>query len=219
MRMNTPITLTILVGLGLAGCSAPNPYQTNPNQNANSGMITGAVLGGMAGAVSGKGTPLQGAALGAAAGAVLGGVAGSMVDNQSADLRRQLANTGITVTNMGDYLVLNTPSDLLFDTGSATLSSQLQRDMQVIANSLNLYPASTIMVVGHTDNTGTAAFNQDLSQRRASSVASGLIRSGVASGRFSIVGRGEDQPIASNLTVEGRAQNRRVEIIIRPTSR
>ena len=219
MRMNTPITLAVLVGMGLASCSAPNPFQTNPNQNANSGMLTGALLGGMAGAVSGKGTPLQGAALGAAAGAVVGGVAGSMVDNQSADLRRQLANSGITVTNMGNYLVLNTPSDLLFDTGSATLSSQLQRDMQLIANSLNMYPSSTIVVVGHTDNTGTAAFNQDLSQRRASSVASSLIRGGVASTRFQVVGRGEDEPIASNLTVEGRAQNRRVEIIIRPTGR
>jgi len=216
--MSTPITLTILVGLGLAGCAAPNPFQTNPNQNTNSGMITGAVLGGMAGAVSGKGTPLQGAALGAAAGAVLGGVAGSVVDRQSADLRQQLANSGITVTNMGSYLVLNTPSDLLFDTGSATLSPGLQRDMQLIANSLNLYPASTIVVVGHTDNTGTAAFNQDLSQRRASSVASSLIRGGVVSTRFQVVGRGEDEPIASNLNDAGRAQNRRVEIIIRPTN-
>ena len=218
MRMNTPITLTILVGMALAGCSAPNPYQTNPNQNTNSGIATGAILGGMAGAVSGKGTPLQGALLGAAAGAVVGGVAGSMVDRQSEDLRQQLASSGITVTNMGSYLVLNTPSDLLFDTGSATLSATLQRDMQLIANSLNLYPASTIVVVGHTDNTGTAAFNQDLSQRRASSVASSLIRGGVGSGRFTIVGRGEDEPIASNLNDAGRAQNRRVEIIIRPTN-
>jgi outer membrane protein OmpA-like peptidoglycan-associated protein len=216
MRMNTPITLTILVGLALAGCAPANPFQTNPNQNTTNGLIGGALLGGVAGAATGNG--LKGAALGAAAGAALGGAAGSIVDRQSADLRQQLANSGITVTNMGSYLVLNTPADLLFDTGSATLSSGLQRDMVTIANSLNMYPASTIVVVGHTDNTGTAAFNQDLSQRRASSVASSLIRNGVASTRFQVVGRGEDEPIASNLTEQGRAQNRRVEIIIRPTN-
>jgi outer membrane protein OmpA-like peptidoglycan-associated protein len=215
--MNTPITLTILVGMALSGCAAPNPFQSNPNQNTTNGLIGGALVGGVAGAMAGKGS-VKSAALGAAAGAMIGGAAGNIVDQQSAQLRQDLANSGITVTNMGSYLVLNTPSDLLFDVGSATLSSGLQRDMVTIASSLNMYPASTIMVVGHTDNTGTAAFNQDLSQRRASSVASALIRNGVASTRFTIVGRGEDEPIASNLTDAGRAQNRRVEIIIRPTN-
>ena len=217
MRMNTSITVAVLVGMTLASCSAPNPYQTNSNQNTTAGAATGAVLGGIIGATTGK-KNLQSAALGAAAGAVVGGVAGNIVDRQSADLRSQLANSGITVTNMGSYLVLNTPSDLLFATGSATLSSKLQRDLQTVANSLSQYPASAIQVVGHTDNTGTAAFNQDLSQRRASAVASALINGGVAAGRFKIEGRGEDQPIASNLTEEGRAQNRRVEIIIRPSN-
>ena len=217
MRLNVPITLTLVGGLALAGCAAPNPFQSNPNQNTNAGLIGGALVGGVAGAMAGKGS-VKSAAIGAAAGAMLGGAAGNIVDQQSAQLRQDLANTGITVTNMGSYLVLNTPSDLLFDVGSATLSSGLQSDMVKIASSLNLYPASTIVVVGHTDNTGTAAFNQDLSQRRASSVASSLIRNGVASGRFTVVGRGEDEPIASNLTPEGMAQNRRVEIIIRPTS-
>jgi outer membrane protein OmpA-like peptidoglycan-associated protein len=216
MLFRTPIILTVVAGLGLAGCSAPNPFQQNPNQNTNNGLIGGALLGGVAGAVAGNG--IKGAAIGAAAGAMLGGAAGSIVDRQSADLKQQLANSGITVTNMGSYLVLNTPADLLFDTGSAALSPNLQRDMTTIASSLNMYPASTIVVVGHTDNTGTAALNMDLSQRRASSVASALIRNGVASTRFTVVGRGEDEPIASNLTPEGRALNRRVEIIIRPTN-
>ena len=217
MLLRTPIILTVVAGLGLAGCAAPNPFQQNPNQNTTNGIIGGAVLGGVAGAVAGKGS-VKSAAIGAAAGAMLGGAAGNIVDRQSAELRDQLAASGITVTNMGSYLGLNTPADLLFATGSATLSSALQADMVKIANSLNMYPASTIVVVGHTDNTGTAALNMDLSQRRASSVASALIRNGVASTRFTVIGRGEDEPIASNLTEEGRALNRRVEIIIRPTN-
>jgi outer membrane protein OmpA-like peptidoglycan-associated protein len=109
------------------------------------------------------------------------------------------------------------PQDLLFETNSAALRPDLRRDLQTIAGSISRYPDTRIEVIGHTDNTGSAAFNQDLSQRRASSVANVLRDSGVPSNRVVTFGRGEEQPIASNLTPEGRAQNRRVEIIIRPT--
>ena len=88
--------------------------------------------------------------------------------------------------------------------------------MQTVAASLLKYPATSVEVIGHTDNTGAAAYNQDLSQRRAVSVASVLASNGVPSSRISSLGRGEDQPVASNLTEQGRAQNRRVEIIVRP---
>jgi outer membrane protein OmpA-like peptidoglycan-associated protein len=87
-----------------------------------------------------------------------------------------------------------------------------------VANSLQRYPNSTVFVVGHTDNTGSAAYNYDLSQRRAASVAAVLRNSGVAGNRLQTVGRGFDQPIASNATAQGRAQNRRVEIVIRPNT-
>jgi outer membrane protein OmpA-like peptidoglycan-associated protein len=127
-------------------------------------------------------------------------------------------SSGLTVTNNGQYLVVNMPQDLLFATDSAVVRGDLTRDLRAIAASLQKYPTSNISVVGHTDNTGTAAYNLDLSQRRASSVAAILRDSGVSSSRMTIVGRGEDQPIASNLTPEGRAQNRRVEIIIRPNT-
>ena len=92
----------------------------------------------------------------------------------------------------------------------------LRSDLNTVASSLLKYPNSRIEIIGHTDNTGSAAYNQDLSQRRAVSVASVLRESGVPGGRIAAYGRGEDQPIASNLTPEGRAKNRRVEIIIRP---
>ncbi len=110
------------------------------------------------------------------------------------------------------------PQDLLFATDSATLRLDLIRVRQAVGRAQLKYPNSTVQVVGHTDNSGSAAYNQDLSQRRAVSVANVLRESGVPNGRISAYGRGEDQPIASNLTPAGRAQNRRVEIIIRPNS-
>jgi outer membrane protein OmpA-like peptidoglycan-associated protein len=108
------------------------------------------------------------------------------------------------------------PQDLLFETNSATLRPELRRDLQSIAASISRYPDTRIEVIGHTDNTGSAAFNQDLSQRRAVVGGQRPARQRRAV-RLATFGRGEEQPIASNLTPEGRAQNRRVEIIIRPT--
>ena len=110
------------------------------------------------------------------------------------------------------------PQDILFAVDSAAINSSLRSDLGVLAGSLQRYPGSTVQVVGHTDNTGAAAYNQDLSEHRAGSVASALINSGVDSRRIRAIGRGENNPIASNLTVEGRAQNRRVDITIRPTN-
>ena len=110
------------------------------------------------------------------------------------------------------------PQDILFATDSAALRPDLSRDLEAVATNLQRYPSSTVQVLGHTDNTGSASYNRDLSQRRAASVAAILVRNGVQPNRVVTYGMGEDQPVASNLTVDGRAMNRRVEIIIRPTS-
>ena len=110
------------------------------------------------------------------------------------------------------------PQDVLFATDSATLRPDLTYDLRAVAGSLNRYPDSSVEVIGHTDNSGAAAYNQDLSQRRATSVAQVLRDAGVQGNRLAAYGRGEDQPVASNLTPEGRAANRRVEIIIRPSA-
>jgi len=132
-----------------------------------------------------------------------------------AELRQQLgANVGIV--NNGQNLTVTLPQDILFAVDSASLTSALQGDLRSVAASLNRYPETTVNVIGHTDNTGAAAYNQDLSQRRAQAVSSVLVNAGVAPVRVRAIGRGEDQPIASNLTPEGRQQNRRVEIIITP---
>lgn len=215
MNLKAPIILGLSATLLVTACGGGGGGRRN--NNAEQGAITGAVVGGLAGAITAdEGDDVLGRAIGGAAiGAVVGGVAGTVLDQQASELQRSVGN-GITVTNMGGYLVVNMPQDLLFATDSATLAPTLQRDLQAVALNLQKYTDNRVEVVGHTDNTGSAAYNMDLSQRRASAVASSLIGYGVPSVRVRAYGRGEDQPIASNLTEEGRALNRRVEILIYP---
>lgn len=212
----SPLLLAFAGTLTLSACVDPYAYPDDPNARTKQGAALGAITGAMIGASSDD-DKLAKAAVGAVVGGVLGGAIGNSLDQQAAELRGQLS-PGITVTNNGDYLVVNMPQDLLFATDSASVRGDLTRDIKTVASSLLRYPNSRIEVIGHTDNTGSAAYNMDLSQRRASSVASILRDSGVPSGRLVAYGRGEDSPVASNLTPEGRAQNRRVEIIIRPSA-
>lgn len=217
MILKTPLTLSAIGLLALTACVDPNAYPDDPNARARSGAIAGAIIGGTVGATRKGDNRLAKAAVGAALGAAVGGAIGSSLDKQAADLRSQMSGNTI-ITNTGNALVVTMPQDILFATDSATLRPDLSQDIRALANNLLNYPNSTIQVVGHTDNVGTAAYNQDLSQRRAFAVLQVLQANGVPGGRISALGRGEDQPIASNLTPEGRAQNRRVEITIRPTT-
>jgi outer membrane protein OmpA-like peptidoglycan-associated protein len=217
MMMKTPLILAAAGALFLTACVDPNAYPDDPNGRTKSGAVLGGLIGAATGvAVAGDGDELKGALVGGALGAGTGALIGADLDRQAAELRGSLSSN-ISVTNTGEYLIVNMPQDLLFATDSATVRSDLRRDLQTVGSSLLRYPNSRIEVIGHTDNTGTAAYNQDLSQRRAVAVAGVLRETGVPGTRLAAYGRGEDQPIASNLTPEGRAQNRRVEIIIRPT--
>jgi outer membrane protein OmpA-like peptidoglycan-associated protein len=201
--------------LALAACQAPVPGQTN--QNATAGAAVGALIGAGVGALTGdnREESIRNAAIGAAIGGGLGAIGGDTLDRQEAELRAELgANVGLV--NTGSQLIVTMPQDILFATNSATLTPTLIGDLQDVARSLNNYPNTTVQVIGHTDSTGDAAFNQTLSEQRAQSVASVLISSGVAPGRIQTIGRGENAPIATNQTAEGRQQNRRVEIIITP---
>lgn len=211
----SPLLLALAGTLTLSACVDPYAYPDDPNARTKQGATLGAITGALIGASSDD-DKLAKAAVGAVVGGALGGAIGNSLDQQAAELRGQLS-PGITVTNNGDFLVVNMPQDLLFATDSAAVRGDLTRDIKTVASSLLRYPNSRIEVIGHTDNTGSAAYNMDLSQRRASSVASILRDSGVPSARLVAYGRGEDSPVASNLTPEGRAQNRRVEIIIRPS--
>ncbi len=216
MKLKTPV---LFGGIALVALTACDPYpQGDPaNQRARTGAATGALIGAVLGGTKDSGDDrLRNAAVGAAVGAVLGGGIGSVLDAQAAELRGSVSGN-VQIVNEGNQLRVVMPQDILFATDSATLQPMLVSDLRAVAASLQKYPNSTVQVIGHTDNTGAAAYNQDLSQRRAGAVSAVLRDYGVPAGRIVAVGQGEDQPVASNLTPEGRQQNRRVEIIIRPT--
>ena len=212
LRLSLP--LAAAAGLALTACQQPLPNQTG-NQTQQ-GALIGAGIGALAGSLTGDDTDerIRNAAIGAAAVGAVGAAVGYSLDRQEAELRAELGQG--TITNTGNQLVVTLPQDVLFATDSATVSGGSQSDLLAVATSLNRYPQSTVNVIGHTDNVGEAAYNQDLSERRAQSVSSVLISGGVAPQRVVSVGRGENQPVATNQTPAGRQQNRRVEIIITP---
>jgi outer membrane protein OmpA-like peptidoglycan-associated protein len=212
MKASTRLTLTgVAAVVLLAGCAKTGPRQ-------QSGAIIGGMSGAFLGAATGTENQLRRAAVGAAAGAMAGGMIGTMLEQQEQDLRAMLENDGILVRNTGEELIVTFPGGLLFDVSSAVVEPAVQRDLGALARNLVAFPNSTVRVIGHTDSTGSATYNQGLSERRAAAVAGVLVDRGVSSARVTTIGRGETQPVASNETEEGRRQNRRTEIIIRPTS-
>jgi outer membrane protein OmpA-like peptidoglycan-associated protein len=201
--------------VALSACTDPSYVTggaTDPNRQTKSGALQGGILGaGVAAATDGN------IAIGAALGAGVGAVVGSELDKQEAELRAQLDND-VRIEITGDRLILTMPQDILFAVDSFDVSPSLQDDLAKVAQSLEAYPNSSVQILGHTDNTGSASHNQPLSERRANAVADVLLTNGVAVSRIQTIGRGEDQPIASNLDDAGRRQNRRVEIVILLTS-
>ncbi|WP_142662521.1 OmpA family protein [Paracoccus laeviglucosivorans] len=205
--------------LALGACATTDPYgnPTTPGSNMSrtqQGAIAGAVVGGLIGAGESRENALKGAVIGATAGAV----GGSILDQQQRALQQSLNNPNIQIVNHGSYLSVIMPESTLFATDSAAVGAQGQNDLYTIARNLNQYPNSRIQVIGHTDSTGSAAYNQDLSERRARSVSGILAAGGVSQGRLATSGRGASNPVASNDSAAGRAQNRRVEIQIIPTT-
>lgn len=214
-QTKTPFALAIIGTLSLAACTDPAQIG-GPQNNTQSGALIGAGVGAVAGQIIGGDTTAT--LLGAAVGAGVGAAAGYNLDQQEAELRRDLGNDAVQITNTGDSLVVTMPQDLLFATDSAAVRPDLQQDLFTVAGSLQQYPQSNIQVIGHTDSDGDADYNQRLSERRANGVSSVLINAGVPAARIQPIGRGENQPVASNLDAAGKAQNRRVEIVIVPTA-
>lgn len=213
-RFSRPAFLALGPLALLAACAAPYSDPNDPNANARAGAITGALIGGVIGATTDD-DELEGGLSGALVGGVLGGMTGNLLDQQAADLRAAMSGS-TTVRNTGSELIVTLPQDILFATDSDQLRPDLQRDIQAVAANLMRYPNSTIVVIGHTDNTGEAPYNQALSERRAGAVADVLRFAGVPNRRISVLGQGEDRPVASNLSEQGKRLNRRVEIVIRP---
>jgi outer membrane protein OmpA-like peptidoglycan-associated protein len=212
MTTLTSIPLLFAATLALTACTYSDG---TPNQPA-----TGALIGGVTGAAIGKaiGGDDRAAIIGGVAGAVIGGAIGQNMANQERELNQSLAGTGALVDNNGNYLRVILPESVTFATGSAVVDQGFLPALRNIARSLRAHPYSTVRVVGHTDNVGSAAYNKTLSQERALAVARILVAYGVPSSRITYSGRGFAEPLTSNGTAAGRATNRRVEIIITPTN-
>lgn len=202
----------------LSACTDPGMIGAqpgDPNQKTKNGALIGAASGALIGALAKDDNRGDGALVGAVLGGAIGAGIGYSLDKQEAELRQQMGSN-VSINNTGDRLIVTLPNNLLFATDSATLTPTLQGDLRALAQNVQVYANSTLQVVGHTDSDGDASYNQTLSETRARSVANVLINSGVPPQRIQTFGRGESQPVASNLTPEGKAQNRRVEIVILP---
>lgn len=221
MMKKTALWLALASAAALAACTTTDPYTGMPvRNNTGTGVLSGAGVGAVLGYLTNTNKGEQGrknALIGAGIGALAGGAVGNYMDRQQADFRRSLEGSGVMIRRNGDQLVLVMPSDVTFDVDKSEIQPKFLRVLDDVGRTLNAYPQTTIDIVGHADSSGPDAYNQTLSERRASAVASYLINSDrVLSDRIFVAGQGERQPIASNDTPEGRAQNRRVEIILRP---
>ncbi|MEO5973540.1 MAG: OmpA family protein [Sphingomicrobium sp.] len=180
------------------------------------GAVLGAGAGYLLGDVVGGRHDRAERIIGAGIGAVAGGAVGNYMDRQEAELRRQTAGTGVDVIRQGDDLLLRMPSGITFDVDRYDIKPQFQSTLNEVAGTLRQYNQTFVDVLGHTDSTGSDAYNQALSERRARSVANYLSSHGVAAARVATQGYGETMPIADNASEAGRAVNRRVEIKIVP---
>ena len=207
---------TCAVALLLGGCiTDPETGRQTISKTALGGIggaLGGYLLGDIVGGRNDRTEKLVGAGIGGLAGVAIG----SYMDRQERELRDRTAGTDVRVIRNGDDLILSMPSGVTFATDSATVQPQFRPTLDQVAQVLDQYNQTYVDVYGHTDSTGTDSHNQQLSERRARSVADYLTARGVESQRLGTMGYGESQPVASNDTEDGRAQNRRVEIKLVP---
>lgn len=221
MRLNLIMTgVGVAAMLGASACTTMDPYSSAPRRNNTAtGALTGAGLGAVLGYLTNTSDGEQGrrnALIGAGVGALGGAAVGAYMDNQQRAMEAELSGSGVGVARQGDTLVLRMPSDVTFATNQSNIEPRFDATLADVANVLREYDRSVVDIVGHTDSTGGDSINQPLSERRAISVADALIRNGVLRERLFVAGASSRNPVASNASVEGRAQNRRVEILIRP---
>jgi len=204
-----------------AGCETLDPYTgESQTSKATKGALIGAAAGAVVGLVSGDDAVdrRQRALIGAGVGALAGGSVGYYMDQQEAKLRAELEGTGVSVSRIGDNITLNMPGNITFATDSADLNAGFLDVLGGVTKVLKEFDQTVIEVAGHTDSTGTDAYNQALSERRALSVSQYFESRKISSQRLLTVGMGETRPVADNNTAEGRQLNRRVEITMVPVT-
>ncbi len=209
------IVTAVAAAIFMVGCTTVDPVtgEREPNRTGT-GAILGAIIGAGAGTLAG-GDDRRNAMIGAGIGALAGAAIGNYMDRTYQNLRERLAGTGVGVTRVSQsQILLNFPSDLTFDYDRDAVKSQFVPTLRNVGSVLRDYEQTTVDVYGHADSTGTDAYNQDLSERRAMNVGSVLVSGGVIRQRLIAQGFGESRPIASNASDDGRARNRRVEVYI-----
>lgn len=216
------LILTVAVAtVFVSGCTTLDPYtREEQTSSATKGALIGAAAGVVAGLISGDDAVerRQHALIGAGIGALAGGSIGYYMDKQEAELRAELKGTGVSVARNGDNITLNMPGNVTFATNSSDLSPAFFSVLNSVGKVLAEYEQTVVEVAGHTDSTGSDAYNQGLSERRANSVSSYLSAQGVIPQRLITLGMGEKRPIADNASEAGRQANRRVEITMVPVT-
>ena len=207
-RRFTAVLVIVAIGAlaGAAGCAS------TPRERK--GAVIGAAGGAVAGGLIGKaaGSTAKGAIIGAAVGGAAGAIIGRRMDQQAAELEKEVPNA--EVERVGEGILVTFDSGILFDYDSAVVKPAARDNLRNLAQSLEKYPGTNVVLVGHTDADGSDSYNQGLSERRAKAAADYLVTQGVPRARIDATGRGETEPVASNDTADGKAQNRRVEIAI-----
>ena len=204
----SPVMLVTIAGLALLpACASLN----NKERGAIIGAATGAAAGGVVGNNT-TGSTAKGAILGAVIGGAAGAIIGHQMDQQAKELDQNIA--GAKVERVGEGIQVTFESGLLYDFDSDVVTSNARKNLGELARSLDKYPDTNLLIVGHTDSVGSADYNRRLSERRAAAAAEFLASQGVSRLRLQTRGLGEDEPVASNETDSGRGQNRRVEVAI-----
>ena len=223
--MNSKALKVFLVSIAATvvttGCETLDAYTQQPEtSSATRGAVIGAIAGAVVGLASGDDAVerRQRALIGAGVGALAGGAIGHYMDRQEAELRAELQGTGVSVTRIGDNITLNMPGHVTFATDSSDLSPAFFDVLNSVSKVLTEYDQTVVEVAGHTDSTGSDAYNQALSERRSTSVTQYLSSQDIDRQRLISIGLGESMPVADNDTVTGRQANRRVEITMVPVT-
>lgn len=206
MKQFLTFVLVLALCVGLVGCAS----MKKRDKGALIGGTAGAVIGGIIGDKAGN--TAVGAIIGAAIGGAAGAYIGNYMDKQAEEMQRDLE--GAKIERIGEGIKITFDSGILFEIDKSSLQGAAQVNLQKLAVILNKYPDTEVLIEGHTDASGPDEHNRDLSIRRAQSVATSLAGQQVMASRFTIMGYGEDQPVADNATAGGRAQNRRVDIAV-----